>query len=284
MMKILQITQHFLPICGGVETVIYETSKRLVRDGYDVTVICEREPGTAKYEIIDGIKVHRVFGFQLAKINYDKVRVAPEMLLELKRNNFNAVHFQGCGHFLLWMSLFTNKPTIITTHSDLPKGSILWSELRSIPLRLCDKIIAISKMEKQNLKLRGVREDKIVVIPHGVTLPPPEVPRIDLGKSIFCLGRLDTYIKGQDLLIQAMPKVISNIKDAKLYIAGIGKDIVKLKRLTKSLRLENSVTFLGEISDYTKNLYLKNSSVFCLPSRIEAVSYTHLTLPTILLV
>lgn len=269
-MRILQITQHYLPVCGGVETVVHETSRRLVRDGYDVTVICEREPGTARDEIIDGVKVHRVLGFQLAKMNYDEVRVAPEMLLELKRNNVDVVHFQGCGHFLLWVSLFTNKPTVITTHSDLPKGSMFWGELRSIPIRRCARIIAITEMEKQNLILRGTREDRIFVIPNGVTLPPPEVPRIDLGNAIFCLGRLDTYIKGQDILIQAMPKVISQVKDARLCLAGTGKDMMTLKRISRSLRIENSVTFLGEVSDYTKEVYLKNSSVFCLPSRIEA--------------
>ena len=74
-MKILQLTQHYLPFHGGVEMHIYEISRRLVKDGFDVEVICGREAGSAKYEVMDGVKVHRVASFSLAKLRYDIGRI-----------------------------------------------------------------------------------------------------------------------------------------------------------------------------------------------------------------
>ena len=276
-MRIVQVTQHYLPVHGGVETVVHETSTRLVRDGYDVTVVCERETGTMKNEVIDGVKVHRVLGFRLFKLKYDVGRIAPEMLLAARKSKADVVHCHNYGHFPLWVSCFTNKPTVVTPHSD-PATKIykFWDAFRSVPLRLADWTVAVTEMEKQNLILRGARKDRVVVIPNGVTLPPCDVPELRLGPSIFCLARLDMWTKGQDVLIRAMPNVINQVKDARLYIAGTGKDLVPLKKIAKDVGVENRVIFLGEVDNYTKALYLKNCSVFCLPSRIEAFGIVYL--------
>ena len=60
---------------------IYEISRRLVKDGFDVEVICGREAGSAKYEVMDGVKVHRVASFSLAKLRYDIGRIDVGTLL-----------------------------------------------------------------------------------------------------------------------------------------------------------------------------------------------------------
>jgi glycosyltransferase involved in cell wall biosynthesis len=221
--------------------------------------------------VIDGVEVQRVLGFRVAQLQYEEIRVAPGMLLALNRKDVDIVHCQGCYHFVLWLSLLTSKPTVITTHSDMTfTGHSLGSEFRNFPLRHCTKVLAITQREKRNLKLRGVDDEKIVVIPNGVTLPPRNAPLRDLGTTIFCLSRLDLYTKGQDVVIRAMPKVLARIPDAQLVIAGTGKDLLRLKRLTAQLQVEKNVTFIGEISEVTKALYLKNSTVFCQPSRVEA--------------
>ncbi len=65
-MKILKLTEHYFPFLGGVEAHIYELSRRLVKDSFDVEVICEREKGVAKHEVMDGrrmkVKIHKKDG------------------------------------------------------------------------------------------------------------------------------------------------------------------------------------------------------------------------------
>lgn len=276
-MKILQLTQHYLPVCGGVETVVHELSRRLVSAGHEVTVICEREPKTSQYEIIDGVKIQRVKGIRLLKLKYDVGRIAPKMLLSSVATSADLINCHNYGHFPLFVSCFVNKPTIITTHSD-PTTKIYgcWDMFRSIPLRLCDRIVAVTNLEKQNLIRRGAPKDRISVIPNGVTLPPLTVPKMDLDSTIFCLGRLDMWTKGQDILIKAMPNILSEVKNAQLFIAGTGKDLPLLRAMAKRLNVENNVHFLGQVDSFTKASYLQNSSVFCLPSRVEAFGIVYL--------
>jgi hypothetical protein len=50
------VTHTFLPHVGGIERVVYEQGKRLMRGGFDVTVLTSRM-NTAESYVVDGIKV-----------------------------------------------------------------------------------------------------------------------------------------------------------------------------------------------------------------------------------
>ncbi|MDH5689846.1 MAG: glycosyltransferase family 4 protein [Candidatus Bathyarchaeota archaeon] len=276
-MKVLQLTEHYLPFSGGVETCVHEICKRLVTDGFEVEVVCEREKETAKHEIMDGVRVHRVFGFEPIKFKYGVGRVAPTMLLSTIRSDADIVHAHSYGFFPTWVSLFTNKPTIVTTHSD-PSAKIypLWDLLREVPIRLCDHVVATTEMEKQHLVYRGVRPGNITVIPNGLAFPPPEAPEFDFSPMIFCLARLDIAHKGQDVLLKAMPKVLSTIPEVRLFIAGGGDDLEKLRELAKKLGIEKNIEFKGLVDQFSKNVYMKNCDVFCVSPRTESFGVVYL--------
>lgn len=279
-MKILQLTEHYIPFLGGVENVIHEISRRLVRDGHDVEIICEREKDTTKYEIIDGVKIHRVFGFRLMKMRYDVGRVAPTMLLSAVINNADIVHSHAYGFFPTFASIFSNKPTVITTHSD-PTAKIypFYDLFRSVPIRLCNHVTALTEMEEKHLIMRGVKRENITVIPNGITLPRPIVHKMKLSESgpiILCLARLDIAHKGQDILLQAMTKVLLSIPDAKLWIVGKGDDLKSLKKLVEELNIDKSVDFKGSISESSKNFHLRNCDVFCTSPRTDSFPVVYL--------
>lgn len=277
-MKILQLTEHYLPFLGGVEVNTHEICKRLTRDGFEVEVICGREKGTTEKEVIDGVKIHRIFNFRLMKLKYDVGRISPKMLLSAVKNEADIVHAHAYGFFPTYVTVFSNKPTLITTHSDPTAKIFPFGDLsRSIPLRLCDHVVATTEMEKPHLIKRGVSPKKISLIPNGITLPPLNVPKIDYpNKIILCLARLDIAHKGQDILLQAMPKVISKVPDVKLWIAGDGKDEKMLKDLTKKLKISRSVEFKGPITNPTKSLLFKNCRLLCIPPRTESFGVVYL--------
>jgi glycosyltransferase involved in cell wall biosynthesis len=276
-MKILHLTEHYLPFFGGVEIAVHEICKRLVRDGFEVEVVCEREKKTVKHEIMDGVIVHRVLGFELIRLKYDVGRVAPGMLLSAIKSVADVVHAHSYGFFPTWVSMFTNKPTVITTHSD-PTAKIypLWDMFREFPIRSCNHVVATTEMERQHLMRRGVKSENITVIPNGVTLPPPEAPKFNFSPMIFCLARLDIAHKGQDILLNAMPKVLSVIPEVRLVMAGSGDDLGKLKELARNLDIEKNVEFKGSIDQFTKNLYMKNCDVLCTSPRTEPFGIVYL--------
>jgi len=276
-MKILHLTEHYLPFLGGVEVNTHEICKRLAKDGFEVEVVCEREFDAPEIELKDRVKIHRVFGFRLIKLRYNAGRIAPGMLLSSLINEADVIHAHSYGFFPTWASIFCNKPTIITTHSD-PTARIypLWDMLRAIPVRMCDRVVATTHMERHRLIQIGVNPERITVIPNGVTLPPLNVPNADFSPMILCLARLDITHKGQDILLHAMPKVLSAIPKTKLFMVGDGDDLEKLKALTKKLNIEERVEFKGLAFPPIKNLYLKNCDVLCISPRTESFGIVYL--------
>ena len=162
-MRILTLVEHYLPFLGGVEINSHEIGKRLVRDGFDVKVICEREKNTPAYEVMDGVKVNRVCGLRMIRLRYDLGKAAPEMLLSAVKNDADIVHAHAYGFFPTYASIFSNKPTVITTHSD-PTAKIypFFDLTRSLPLKLCDHVVATTEMEKRHLINRGVEQKKLL--------------------------------------------------------------------------------------------------------------------------
>ena len=156
-MKLLQLSERFLPFYGGVESAIHEISKRLVKDGFEVEVVCEREKGTPEKEVVDGIKIRRFRGFEPIQLKYHIGRVRPKMLRYAISSDSDIIHAHSYGFFPTWISLFTKKPTIITTHSD-PTAKIywLWDLFRALPVKVCNHVIATTKMEKHLRRSYGV--------------------------------------------------------------------------------------------------------------------------------
>ena len=59
-MKILFVTEYYIPRIGGIEVVVEEIAERLVKMSHEVHVITVKLPDTKIYEEINGVKVHRV--------------------------------------------------------------------------------------------------------------------------------------------------------------------------------------------------------------------------------
>ena len=92
------------------------------------------------------------------------------------------------------------------------------------------------------------------------------------NKFILSIGRLD-FQKNYSFLIKSFyhfQKISPKYKNYKLYILGEGKDYYALKKLIKSLKIDNSVYLLG----FHKNpfIFMKNCELFTLTSKFEGHS------------
>lgn len=269
-MKILQVTQHYFPFLGGVETSLHEICKRLVGRGYSVDVLCQQEKNTPPHENLDGVDVYRVRSYEPIRLKYGIGAISPGMLRHVHKSDADLIHAHAYGFFPTWTTLLSEKPTVITTHSS-PMSRIypIGDLLRVVPVKLCDRVVAITEMEKSHLTKRGVRRDRITVIPNGVTLPPPAGKDIGLHPMILCLGRVDMDHKGQDVLLIAMKKVLKFAPTVKLVIGGTGKDFVRAKTMARELGLSPSTLFTGSLPETSKWDYLHSCDVLCIPSRTE---------------
>lgn len=106
----------------------------------------------------------------------------------------------------------------------------------------------------------------VYVIPDGIELETMVEAEPKEEIDIFLASRL-VELKGIDLLIEAVSILKKKYPEIKIYIAGMGPNFNKLKELTKRLKLENNIKFLGFISDDEKYSYYKSSKVVVVPSR-----------------
>lgn len=103
----------------------------------------------------------------------------------------------------------------------------------------------------------------IRVIPNAVR--EVKIEYITREKIILYVGRL-SWEKGPDRLIKAFSK-IENKAGWKLYMAGDGPWMAKMKTLAKRLQIENDILFFGKVTEV--DYLLSRASIFVLPSVLE---------------
>lgn len=88
---------------------------------------------------------------------------------------------------------------------------------------------------------------------------------------ILFFGRIDIYMKGIDLLIDAFEKISGTFKHYRLVLAGRGSlhDVAWLKNRIKTSPDRDRISFYENVSDREKNDLYHNATFVCLPSRFE---------------
>jgi len=148
-------------------------------------------------------------------------------------------------------------------------------------LRDAAAIIAIPENERELFYKLGVTQDKVVVIPNGISPSDFEYAdekevrtKYNLGYQPFLLfmGRLNK-IKGPDILLDSFIKVALEFPNWNLVFAGPdGGEEEALKASLKECGLEERVRFLGFVSGNTKSGLYHAASILVIPSRLEAMS------------
>ena len=99
-MKILMLTWEYPPrVVGGIARVVNDLSKRLIKDGHEVTVVTYREGNAPYYELDKGVNVYRVDNFMIRpnnfidwvmQMNFNMVAKASEIIRQ--EGNFDVIH------------------------------------------------------------------------------------------------------------------------------------------------------------------------------------------------
>jgi glycosyltransferase involved in cell wall biosynthesis len=87
---------------------------------------------------------------------------------------------------------------------------------------------------------------------------------------LLYVGRVNRE-KAVDILIRGFQRIHSEIR-SELVIAGIGNDTTRLRRLIRTLGLDESVRMIGYVSDSDKQSLMKAANLFVMPSPAELQS------------
>ncbi len=164
-------------------------------------------------------------------------------------------------------------------HKDIFKKYLIWP-LSSIAIfiekyiiaRIYKTYIAVSPSTKLGLEKLGVPPEHIKLVHSGVSSLYISGEKSSVP-TVCYVGRLKKY-KRVDTLLFAWKKVLQQIPNAQLTIAGIGDDAVRLQKISAELNLTNSVCFKGYVSEAEKINIFQSSWISVLPSEIEGWGMT----------
>jgi len=288
-MKTLQVISYFAPSWGGDVNVCYNLSRELTERGHDVTIITtdyKYDPDYAQsLENVEVIPFRRV-------ANLGLFLYSPGMKRWMMSNisNYDIVHLHNFrsyqNNIVCKYAREFDVPYIVQPHGSLPRivekeglkqlYDLVWG---NDILQNASKIIAVSGNEVEQFREFGIPDEKITVIPNGVSdilpasLPPAGQFRkqYDIHEKhiILYVGRLHKR-KGVDFLIRAFNSFVQSWtgEDVALVIAGPDDGYRSvLEDLVEQLDLAGKVRFVGFIP-YLATAY-QDADVLVYPSVYE---------------
>ena len=297
-MKILMLTWEYPPrIVGGIARVVHDLSKRLIKDGHEVTVVTYRDNADVpEYENDKGVNVYRVDNYMIhpnnfidwiLQLNFNLVSKATEIIN--KEGGFDVIHAHD------WLVANAAKalknaygiPVVATIHAtEAGRNSGIHDDTQRyindtewmLTYEASEVIVNSNYMKNELQRLFGLPYEKINVIPNGINLSNfigierdydfRRQYAMDNEKIILYVGRL-VYEKGIQNLIAAMPKVLSNYHDAKLIIAGRGGMMDELRQEANNLGLNDKIYFTGYLDSKKVQKMYKCADVAVFPSTYE---------------
>jgi glycogen synthase len=280
-LRVLQVSARYFPYIGGVQTHVYEVSRRLRDSGVDVTILSTDPTGQLPTEEqSDGINILRVRAWPAKRDYY----FAPGIYQIITQGGWDIVHCQGChalpAPLAMLAAWHAHIPCVVTFHTGGHSSSIRnklrpvqWAMLRPLLAR-AERLIAVSKFEAELFQKRlKLPADRFVVIPNGSQLPEfAGLPaRGAQGTLIVSVGRLERY-KGHQRIISALPKVRAEYPDVRLRIVGTGSYGPSLRRLAQELGVADQVEIRAIPSDDRAGMasLLSQASLVTLLSEYEA--------------
>ncbi len=192
--------------------------------------------------------------------------------------DLDIIHSADIWYPFTYQAVKTGKPTVATQWENIPfniKGNP-YIRIQEYNRQHVTHFIAITEKAKEALTKEGVNQKKISVIPAGMDCnrfkPTVKTATNKFGVSdeatkILFVGRL-TPEKGLFDLLKAFALMIKSHQNIELLVAGSGTPNMRrqIKGLVESLKIQNTVKFLGSIG-YSDMAEIHNlADIFCLPS------------------
>ena len=135
--------------------------------------------------------------------------------------------------------------------------------------KISKKAVPVAKHMIPILESFGFNEADIIYSPLGARAEFFEVKPDYAAKTFVAVGRF-VDSKAPHLAIKSFHKVLKNVPDAKLIMGGTGELLEECQQLVSQLKIENSVEFVGWITQEEEQKLFKKCSVFIQHSRIAA--------------
>ena len=288
----LYIAMNFKPVLGGMEEHAHQTTKQLIDMGEYITVLTPSRPGDNEFDRDCGYPVTR-YDTNLNtgggwKHPLDRSRLLFEILKSNARRKLDYLILDSwspiVGPQVVLASKILRKPFFLYVHVSnppaLPVSSALSELSRKVTLRAANKVICVSDhVRSLLLEHSELPAERVVTIINGVNLS--EVDEYLAGRTyirdaknpiLLTAARLQRC-KGFDKMIEAMPRIVSEVPGTRYIIVGSREDEQYLKNLASQSPASDAITFAGPMFGDQLFEFYEKSDIFVMPSRCHYESF-----------
>lgn len=259
---------------GGMERFVQRLSHEMLQRGHDASVACTVERGILADDVAaSGVPV------QLCRLESKReLLFSPTLLAHMQEVRPDIVHSQSGVWLPAAIASWRAGVPLVHTEHGLPVGGEPWRAMvtKWAASRVTSSAVAVSAPLREHLS-RLLTASRVQTILNGVSIEPVDASSrqraraalgIDDSATVFvAVARLD-YIKGLDVLLEAMAQLGDTAKTVDLVIIGDGPERSSLENLAASRNLSR-VRFLGARGDV--QFLLAAFDGLLLPSRSEGL-------------
>lgn len=300
-MKILLVSDDFLPNPGGIAAHVYELSRALAAMGHRVDLIAghNRLHAGKPYSAPEGVRLIHNHPFAWSWPGYIGNSFRTWRAIAASRTGagpreadggpapYDVVHW----HNLIWETWGVRfgaggLPRVFTNHSSgfLRRMGVPWRRRWQLPLLLgtADRILCPSTELQEKTIEAGYPAGRTAFIANGVDVgafspgpPDPELAaRYGLGRGdrVLVVPRRFDPKNGVDVLVRALPALRERHPRVKVLLVGDGERRAELEGLARGLDVIRHLVFCGSQPRHLMAPHLRLAEAMALPSRKEAVS------------
>ena len=291
--KLCIVTHTFLPHVGGIERVVYEQNKRLLkRQQYEPTILTHKNCLSNQY-LYQGIKVQCYpslnIGFRLG-IPYPIPNITSYKTFLEHIKDSAIIHAHGHPYLSSLMAAKLaekySKPFILTQHNTFIEYNGIWDHVEILndfiigkrTLRKAKKIITVSNATKNYVLSLGADPEKVETIYNGVDLdrfkimpksrneirkklgiPQDAIVATTVRRLVYKNG-IDTLLESAKITAQKNPQII-------YLVVGEGPDFEEVKTRVNKLGIGKKFLLTGFVSDEELPSYYNAADFSILPSK-----------------
>jgi phosphatidyl-myo-inositol dimannoside synthase len=230
----------------------------------EMRVVARGSPGAREFDRGEGLDVRRAGQAGWGPVSH--LALNARALLEARRFRPQAVlsaHIVA-GPAALTIGKIARVPAIQYVHADELRMN---RRLVALAMR-SDAVVAVSTYAERLAVAAGADPSSVHRIPNGVDLPASRRSETAERPTLITVARLEDTYKGHDVLMRALSLVRERVPDVEWLVVGDGSLRPRLERLASEQEVEDSVRFLGTLSDAERDAALDRAHVFAMPSRL----------------
>jgi len=241
----------------------------LAGEGYDVQLLTPRRSWAGTRNVVDGVAIerHGVVTLPLHAVwrGLHSIKNS-DLVIDVINGPPWATPIYARNRLAVILQRYA---TVYRCEFGAGLGGLLgWVESCLLPIYKNTLIVTLSRSIKESLLKLGLKSQNIHVVEPGIDLAKYRPSKKAARPLLLYVGCLKRY-KGLELLLRAFATVRRSHRDVQLFVGGCGGYEDDLRTLARRLDIQNSVWFLGYMSDEEKISLLGKAHALVVPSVCE---------------